>query len=174
MIILNLGDRIKNLRKENNLSQEQLAQKLNVSRQAISKWESNRAYPDIDNLVLLRNIFKVTLDDLVIGQDNIEGENNIEDVKNMDEIKDENNVEEENIYGSVKSDNDVKWYNVKLDKKDHEDEEDSDDDDFDTNLMVGGLIIGTAIGMITGDFMWATACSFIGMGVGYILKIIKK
>lgn len=166
MIILNLGDKIKNLRKESNLSQEQLAQKLNVSRQAISKWESNRAYPDIDNLVLLRNIFKVTLDELVIGKDNIESENNIED---------ENNVEDKNIYGFVKLDDDVKWYNVKLDKKGREEgEEDSEDDDFDTNLMVGGLIIGTAIGMITGDFMWATACSFIGMGAGYILKTIKK
>lgn len=108
----------------------------------------------------MRNIFKVTLDELVIGKDNIESENNIED---------ENNVEDKNIYGFVKSDDDVKWYNVKLDKKGRE-----EDDDFDTNLMVGGLIIGTAIGMITGDFMWATACSFIGMGTGYILKTIKK
>lgn len=172
---MNLGDRIKKLRKENNLSQEQLAQKLNVSRQAISKWESNGAYPDIDNLVLLRNIFKITLDELVIGEESIEDENNIEDIKNLDEIEDKNKVEEANIDRVVKSDNDVKWYNVKLDKKDRKDyEEYRDDDDFDTNLMIGGLIIGTAIGMITGDFMWATVCSFIGMGAGYILKTIKK
>ena len=48
--------------------------KLNVSRQAISKWESNKAYPDIDNLILLRDIFNVTLDDLIISENNTKSE----------------------------------------------------------------------------------------------------
>lgn len=40
--------------------------------------------------------------------------------------------------------------------------------------MLGGFIIGIAIGMITGNFMWASAGCFIGMGIGYILEEIKK
>ncbi|EQF22442.1 helix-turn-helix family protein [Clostridioides difficile CD160] len=62
---MNFGENLKRLRKERNLSQEQLSEMLNVSRQAISKWESNKTYPDIENLMLLRNIFNTTLDDLL-------------------------------------------------------------------------------------------------------------
>lgn len=65
MIILNFGENLRRLRKERNLSQEQLSEMLNVSRQAISKWESNKTYPDIENLMLLRNIFNTMLDDLL-------------------------------------------------------------------------------------------------------------
>ena len=71
MRILNLGENLKKLRKEYNLSQEQLAEKLNISRQAISKWESGKAYPDIDNLILLRDIFNTTIDDLVLREDKV-------------------------------------------------------------------------------------------------------
>ncbi len=46
---MNLGENIRNLRKGHNLSQEELAEKINVSRQAVSKWESNLSYPDLDN-----------------------------------------------------------------------------------------------------------------------------
>ena len=74
---MNLGENLKKLRKENNLSQEQLADKLNISRQAISKWESGKAYPDIDNLILLRNIFNTTIDDLVLREDKVD-DNKIE------------------------------------------------------------------------------------------------
>lgn len=72
MSALNLGEGIKTLRKQNNLSQEQLAENLNVSRQAVSKWESNIGYPDISNLILLRDIFGFTLDYLVIDNNTIE------------------------------------------------------------------------------------------------------
>ena len=66
------------LRKEANLSQEQLADKLNVSRQAVSKWESNNSYPEMDKLIAMTEIFKCTLDDLVNG--NVEKkETNIKD-----------------------------------------------------------------------------------------------
>ena len=152
---MNLGEKIKRLRKENNLSQEQLAEKLNVSRQAISKWEANKAYPDIENLILLRKIFDVTLDDLII---------------------DENNIKSENINKSIESgnndnsDNNDKWHNIKLNNTQKEDEE----DEIGINLMLGGFIIGTAVGTVTGNFMWACAGSFIGMGIGYILESIKK
>lgn len=146
---MNFGDKIKKLRKGNNLSQEQLAEKLNVSRQAISKWESNKAYPDIDNLILLRNIFDVSLDDLIIGG---------------------NSIESEHINESIDSPSDAKWYNIKL----YNTKKDSEEDELEINLMLGSFMIGTAIGIVTGNFMWASAGSFLGMGIGYILEIIKK
>ena len=52
------------LRKLNNLTQEELAEKLNVSRQAVAKWESGETVPDIDRCRLLAEIFDVSLDDL--------------------------------------------------------------------------------------------------------------
>ena len=155
---MNLGEKIKRLRKENNLSQEQLAEKLNVSRQAISKWEANKAYPDIENLILLRKIFDVTLDDLIIDENNIRCEYIN---KSIDSDNNDN------------SDNNDKWHNIKLNNTQKEDEEDEDEDLW-VNLILGGFIIGTAVGTVTGNFMWACAGSFIGMGIGYILESIKK
>ena len=150
---MSLGEKIKKLRKENNLSQEQLAEKLNVSRQAISKWEANKAYPDIENLILLRKIFDVTLDDLIIDENNIRCEYIN---KSIDSDNNDN------------SDNNDKWHNIKLNNTQKEDE------DLWVNLSLGGFIIGTAVGTVTGNFMWACAGSFIGMGIGYILESIKK
>ena len=49
------------------MTQEQLAMLLGVSRQAISKWESEKAYPEMDKLLMLCDMFGVTLDDLVMG-----------------------------------------------------------------------------------------------------------
>ena len=56
---------LKKLRKTAKLTQEQVAEKLNVSRQSGAKWESGESLPDIDNCVLLSKLYKVTIDDLV-------------------------------------------------------------------------------------------------------------
>ena len=48
---MNIAENIKRLRKQHNLSQEQLAEKLNVSRQSVSKWESGLAYPEMDKVL---------------------------------------------------------------------------------------------------------------------------
>lgn len=53
------------LRKNKGLTQEALAEKLNVSRQAVAKWESGQAYPDISNLIQISNLMNVTVDYLV-------------------------------------------------------------------------------------------------------------
>lgn len=58
-------DKLQKIRKENNITQEQLADKLNVSRQAVSKWESGTAYPDTEKLIQISKIFNVTLDELI-------------------------------------------------------------------------------------------------------------
>ncbi len=58
-------DKLLNLRKKNNFSQETLAEKLNVSRQAVSKWESGSTYPDMEKMLLLCNILNCTLEELM-------------------------------------------------------------------------------------------------------------
>lgn len=62
---MELKEKIKNLRKSKNMSQENLAELLNISRQAITKWESGEAYPDINNLIALSNLFQISIDRLL-------------------------------------------------------------------------------------------------------------
>jgi transcriptional regulator with XRE-family HTH domain len=62
---MNISEKILNLRKANNLTQEELADKLNISRQSVSKWESEQAVPDVDKLLALSEIFKVSTDYLL-------------------------------------------------------------------------------------------------------------
>lgn len=61
----NFGQKLKSLRKQSNLTQEQLAEYFGVSFQAISKWETNAAYPDISMFPIIANFFKVTTDELL-------------------------------------------------------------------------------------------------------------
>ena len=61
---MEIGNKILELRKKGNLSQEQLAEKINVTRQTISKWELNETTPDIKQAKELSKIFKVSLDEL--------------------------------------------------------------------------------------------------------------
>lgn len=62
---MELKDKIKTLRKAKKLSQENLAEALNVSRQAVAKWENGETTPDINNLIQLSDIFNITLDRLL-------------------------------------------------------------------------------------------------------------
>ncbi|MEY8462833.1 helix-turn-helix domain-containing protein [Streptococcus merionis] len=59
---------LKKFRTAKNLSQEDLAEQLYISRQSISKWENGDATPDMENLTKLAQIFQVSLDELVLGQ----------------------------------------------------------------------------------------------------------
>lgn len=61
-------EKLQSLRKKSNLSQEALADKLGVSRQAVSKWESGTSYPEMDKLIMMSKLFKCSLDDLVNDQ----------------------------------------------------------------------------------------------------------
>ena len=62
-------EKLQRLRKQSGLTQEELAQKLYVSRTAISKWESGRGYPNIDSLKAIASCFSVTVDDLLSGDE---------------------------------------------------------------------------------------------------------
>ena len=64
---MEIGNQIRKYRTNLNLSQDELADKIYVTRQTISNWENNRNYPDIRSLVLLSNVFGVSLDILVKG-----------------------------------------------------------------------------------------------------------
>ncbi|MCX0362457.1 helix-turn-helix domain-containing protein [Clostridium perfringens] len=141
---LGFNNKLKELRKEKNISQEQLAKELNISRQAISKWESGKAYPDIDNLILLRKIFGVSLDELIMEEE---------------EKVEENNSKQELIESSEKG---------------IFEDIDSEAEEFSVNLILGGFIIGIGIGLVAENFMWGTAGAFIGIGIGYLLESVKK
>lgn len=62
---MNLANNLKRIRKENNLSQEQLAEKLGVSRQSVSKWEQGDSYPEMDKMIQLAKLFNLNVDDLL-------------------------------------------------------------------------------------------------------------
>lgn len=64
---MNISDRIQSLRKIKGISQEELADKIGVSRQAVSKWESEQSIPDIEKIILLSDYFEVTTDYLLKG-----------------------------------------------------------------------------------------------------------
>ena len=89
---MKLAEKIQDLRKKSGLSQEQLAEQLGVSRQAISKWESGQSTPDIDKIVLLSEFFRISTDYL---------------------LKQENEVSED----SVKQEEYTIEVNVKMSKK---------------------------------------------------------
>lgn len=125
---LSFSEKLQTLRKEKGLSQEQLAELLNVSRQSISKWESGQTYPEINKLIIVSDLFEITLDDLV---------------------KDKNT-------GCT-------------DSVDYESEEEDDD-----GLMFGGMMVGAAIGLITGNDNWYAIGAFGGIGVTYIFKGFKR
>lgn len=64
---MNIGSRIQRLRKENNMTQENLADYLQISRQSISKWEANLSYPETEKLIKLAKLFNVSVDYLLTG-----------------------------------------------------------------------------------------------------------
>lgn len=59
------SEKLKEIRKNEGLSQEQLAEKIGVSRQAVTKWETGKGLPDIENMMIIAEIFKTTLDELI-------------------------------------------------------------------------------------------------------------
>ncbi len=67
---MKIGDKLKNARLDKKLTQEEVAEKLFVSRQSISNWENNKTYPDIGNVIALSDLYQISLDELLKGSDN--------------------------------------------------------------------------------------------------------
>ncbi|HHX00076.1 MAG TPA: helix-turn-helix transcriptional regulator [Acholeplasmataceae bacterium] len=81
---IEIANKLVKLRKEHNLSQEELANKLGISRQAVSKWERAEASPDTDNLIKLASLYKISLDELLLSDEEI-----VQEVINDKNIEDE-------------------------------------------------------------------------------------
>ena len=64
---MTLGERIREQRTQNNMTQEYLAEQLNVSRQSVSKWESGASFPEMDTLLRICDLYDVNLDTLLRG-----------------------------------------------------------------------------------------------------------
>lgn len=66
---MNLGEKLLNLRKSKNLSQEEAADKLNVTRQTISKWETNQSTPDFDKIIPICDLYEISTEQLLTGKE---------------------------------------------------------------------------------------------------------
>lgn len=88
---MNIGEKLFELRKEKKLSQEEVADKLNVTRQTVSKWETNQSTPDFDKIVPLCELFGISTEELLTGK-KPETEGN----KELDEVS-ENVKKEEKV-----------------------------------------------------------------------------
>lgn len=86
---MNFSEKLFELRKQRGLSQEQLANKVEVSRQTLSKWELGESTPDMDKLILLSDYFDVSLDELVLGKEKEIKEQNTENMKSVGQVLDE-------------------------------------------------------------------------------------
>lgn len=89
---MNISDRIQTLRKAKGMSQEQLADAVGVSRQAVSKWESEQASPDLDKVVIMSELFDVTTDYILKGIEPVE----VQDHKTMADVIDQKILTENN------------------------------------------------------------------------------
>lgn len=87
---MELGKQIKKYRSEIQMSQEQLADRVYVSRQIISNWENEKSYPDVNSLVLLSEVFQTSIDNLIKG-----------DIEIMKEKINEQEVKKFNYYGNI-------------------------------------------------------------------------
>lgn len=83
-----ISQKLLNYRKAYDLTQEQLAEKLYVTRQAVSKWERGESYPDIDTLIGLSQLYNTTIDDLINAEIEIKKEQKIQNIQNIEELKD--------------------------------------------------------------------------------------
>jgi len=87
---MELGKRIKEYRDLKGWNQDELSEKMFVSRQTISNWENDKTYPDIQSILLLSNLYEVSLDQLVKG-----------DIEKMKKIVNEEDVKEMNRYSKI-------------------------------------------------------------------------
>ena len=87
---MELGKQIKMYRQEARLSQEDLADRVYVSRQTISNWENDKSYPDVNSLVLLSEVFHISLDKLIKG-----------DIEMMKNVINKDDVLKLNRYGNI-------------------------------------------------------------------------
>ena len=100
---MTIADRIQSLRKSKGMSQEELADAVGVSRQAVSKWESEQATPDLEKVVIMSDVFEVTTDYLLKGIEPVK----TDDHKTMADVIDQKVLTEKN---SSRAKTALKWF----------------------------------------------------------------
>ena len=186
---IEIANRLVELRKKAGLSQEELAEKIGLSRQAVSKWERAEASPDTDNLICLAKIYGVSLDDLLNTDQKVE--DIASETKEREESKEKGKDEEEKEDAQNKKDsvhisiNGVHVKNgdeeIKIDRSGvhvhgvdcDDDDDDEDDDDAHENALYGiissgtlflvGLIAYIIVGLLwtENNIGWAMGWTFI-------------
>lgn len=142
---IEIADRLVKLRKKYGYSQEELADKLGLSRQAVSKWERAEASPDTDNLICLAKLYGVSLDELLATEEDIDTivEEQVKDNKEEAPAQEEKKVEikDDEVVLFSKSgkkvtinDDGVTCYNADGSVKKHQ---------FDTKMAIIGAVEGT-------------------------------
>lgn len=88
MIKMEFHNKLYNLRKQKGLSQEELANRLNVSRQTISKWEVGDSTPDMEKLIAISDMFDISLDELVMDKVPVRKDESLSKSEIVGELKD--------------------------------------------------------------------------------------
>ena len=148
----NLPNNLYEIRRGAGLSQEEFAEKLGVSRQAVSKWERGEAYPDTENLIVISEMFGVTIDELLrsenIGADNknekAEESNNEEPTDGALRVNVGDKVSL-NLSGAITVDDDDTKVKIDLDKGDIL--VDDEDGQVKVNLGKSGILVNTDDGV---------------------------
>lgn len=83
---MNLGERLFELRKTKNLTQDEVAEKLNVTRQTVSKWETNQSSPDFDKIVPICELFEIGVEELLTGKKEEKQEKNEEQEEKKEKV----------------------------------------------------------------------------------------
>ena len=189
----NLPNNLYELRKHHSLSQEEFAEKLLVSRQAVSKWERGEAYPDTENLIAISDMFSVTIDELLRGSINgSEGGEYTESLEESDSNSGENGKPKSTVKKSVyinvgrgirvhcNSKGDVEDDDDEIDKDDFDDDDDEEDSTalslwyalpYPIVITISFLLIG----FLGGGWAWAWTL-FITIPIYYSLadSVMKK
>ena len=153
---IELGNNLAEMRKKAGYSQEGVAEKLGVSRQAVSRWETGEASPDTENLIALAELYNVSLDELVGKKP--------EEAKLVDDDKRYGKSFREQVKEDLKAD---------LAKEREEDDDDDDEKGGDARLrgLVNGLLfLGAVVAYLCMGFAWkAPNGSAVGWAGGWVV-----
>ena len=130
---IELGNRLAQIRKQAGLTQEEVASKLGVSRQAVSRWEKGEASPDTENLIALADLYNVTLDDLVRG----------------------GKAEEAQPEGKLADEGEEYRKQIEVEIDEDDDDEDRHDSRF-SKMFFAFLSLAALVGYLLCGFLWKT------------------